>query len=111
MAQVRSQENELVPLSVAGSVAYFELAGATGPAGTEALRDVIDLAVIALSHVVPIHRRSAEGTTVLSAQQVEELLLSPIREGRQVPDLEPFYIRRGDLHAAIADLRKSAARR
>ncbi|HET9405464.1 MAG TPA: hypothetical protein VFO57_12860, partial [Burkholderiales bacterium] len=71
----------------------------------------IDLAVIALSHVAPIHRRSTAGTSVMSAAQVEELLLSPIRQGRQVPDLEPFYIRRSDLHAAIADLRKSAARR
>jgi len=113
MVQAAFEGNELVPLSVAGAVAYFELSGLNGRRGTEEnLCDMIDLAVIALSNLAPILRADARGGgAVMSAAQVEELLLSPIQEGRQAPDLEPFYIRRSDLHAAIADLRKAAARR
>jgi hypothetical protein len=110
MGGIRLQESELVPLSVAAALAYFELTGVKGPAGSEEhLRDVIDLAVVALSHAAPILRRSADGhsaPSVMSAAQVEQLLFIPIREGRQAPDLEAFYIRQGDLHAAITHFRK-----
>jgi hypothetical protein len=111
MAEIRLQESELVPLSVAASLAYFELTGVKGQAGSEEhLRDVIDLAVVALSHAAPIHRRNADGDSspsVMSATQVEQLLFIPIREGREAPDLEPFYIRRSDLHAVITSFRKN----
>lgn len=110
MGEIRLQESDLVPLAVAAALAYFELTGVKGQVGSdEHLRDVIDLAVVALSHAAPILRRSADGDSapsVMSATQVEQLLFIPIRQGRQAPDLEPFYIRQHDLHAAITHFRK-----
>lgn len=100
---------DLIPLSVAASVAYFDLARMRGSAATEEhLRDGLELAVVALSHVAPIHRLSAPGGTadLLSSTQVEQLLFAPIRRGKQAPDLDAFFIRRSDLHAAIATLRR-----
>lgn len=78
-------------------------------AGTdEHLRDVLDLAVVALSYVAPILRESDDGggTSVLSSTQVEQLLSEPIREGKPSPDLDRFFIRRSDLYDAIASLRR-----
>jgi hypothetical protein len=105
------QESDLVPLSVAASLAYFELAGIGSPAGSEEhLRDVLELAVVALSQVAPIHWAGGEGgagMSVMSGAQVEKLLFAPIRQGRPSPDLGRFYIRRSDLHAAIMSLRSA----
>ncbi len=102
-------ENDLVPLSEAASLAYLELTGVKGQVGSEEhLRDVVDLAVVALLHVAPIYQSSADGsnsTMVMSAVQGQKLLFAPIREGREAPPLDRFYIRRSDLRAAITSLR------
>lgn len=104
-------ENDLVPLSEAASLAYLDLAGVKGEAGSEEhLRDVVDLAVVALLHVAPIYQSSADGsssTTVMSADQGEALLFAPIRQGREAPALDRFYIRRSDLRGAITHLRNA----
>jgi len=109
MGELWSHEHELVPLSAAASLAYFELTEVRGELGSEEnLGDVIELVAIALSQLAPIRAQSPRGggeTSVLSPAQVKELLFSPIREGRPVPNLENFYIRRADLHAAISSLR------
>jgi hypothetical protein len=69
-------QDELGPLSVAGSLAYFDLNRVKGEAGSdEHLRDVVDLAVVALAYVAPIH-------------------------------LDCLYIRRSDLEAAVRNLQK-----
>lgn len=103
-------QDELVPLSMAGSLAYFDLnRRVKGGAGSdEHLRDVVALAVVALSYVAPIHQKTADGavTSVLSEAEVEEMLLAPIRQGKKLPNLDCLYIRRSDLQAAIRNLRK-----
>ncbi len=107
------QDNDLVPLSLAASLAYFELTGLEGRVGSEEhLRDVIDLAAVALVHVAPIYRANAGAgrpASLMSAGQADELLFTPIRKGKAAPPLDRFYIRRGDLRAAIASLRPALA--
>jgi len=102
-------ENEWVPLFEAASLAYLELTGVEGQVGSEEhLRDVVELAVIALLRVAPIYQGSADGsssTTVMSAVQRQKLVFAPILEGREAPALDRFYIRRSDLRGAITSLR------
>jgi hypothetical protein len=102
-------QDELVPLSVAGSLAYFDLNRVKGEAGSdEHLRDVVDLAVVALAYVAPIHQKTgdAAATSVLSGMEVDEMLLAPIRQGKKPPNLDCLYIRRSDLEAAVRNLQK-----
>ena len=105
-------ESDFLPLSEAASAAYLELAGVQGEVGSEEhLRDVVDLAAVALSHVAPIYQRSEDNSnaaTLMSAAQGDELLFAPIREGRQAPALERLYMRRSDLRGAITILRSAA---
>ena len=102
-------ENEWVPLFEAASLAYRELTGVEGQLGSEEnLRDVVELAVIALLRVAPIYQGSTDGssaTTVMSAVQRQKLVCAPIREGREAP--ARFYIRRSDLRGAITGLRNA----
>jgi hypothetical protein len=101
-------QDELVPLSMAGSLAY-DLNRVKDVADSDQhLRDVVALAVVAISYVAPIHQKTADGavTTVLSEVEVEEMLLAPIRQGKKPPSLDCLYIRRNDLQAAIRNLRK-----
>lgn len=104
-------ENEWVPLFEAASLAYRELTGVEGQVGSEEnLRDVVELAVIALLRVAPVYQGSADGssvTTVMSAVQRQKLVFAPIREGTQAPALDRFYIRRSDLRGAITGLRNA----
>ena len=102
MGELWSHEHELLPLSAAASLAYFELTEVKGELGSEEhLGEVIELVAIALSQLAPIRSR----TSVLSAAEVKELLFSPVRKGRAAPSLENFYILKSDLRAAIASLR------
>jgi hypothetical protein len=74
---------------------------------------VVDLAVVALLHVAPIYR-SADGgrrASWINAAETEELFFATIREGKEAPDLDGFYIRASDLHAAIAKLRSASGSR
>lgn len=107
MAQLALPQDDLVPLSVAASLAYCELIGVNSPLGSdEHLRDVLDLTAAALLHVAPAYRISPDGASLIRAEETEKLLLATIREGKQAPDVDGFYLRRGDLRAAIGKLRR-----
>jgi hypothetical protein len=82
MAQLALPQDDLVPLSVAASLAYCELIGVNSPLGSdEHLRDVLDLTAAALLHVAPAYRISPDGASLIRAEETEKLLFAAIREG------------------------------
>ena len=99
---------ELVPLSVAATVAYFHLADPriqVEQAGS-LLRAVG--AAISLAHVAAIYLGGAEGPArPMSAEELRRLLLEPMRDEARRPDLDRFFIRRADLRAALVTLREA----
>ena len=106
-------DEELVPLPVAATVAYFHLTHAITQVGqAELLTRAVGLTALAISQVASIHLRVAgEPTRALSAAEVEGLLVRPMLEESRRPDLDPFLIRRGELRRALATLRGARDRR
>jgi hypothetical protein len=98
-------DDELVPLSVAARVAYFQLTRINGGShGESALAEATRLAAIALAQVAPIYASAEAGEPIhLSELQIEELLFRSARE-RGAPGLDNLHIRRGDLKTALASL-------
>ena len=100
---------ELVPLSVAATVAYFHLADPriqVEQAGS--LLRAVGRAAISLAHVAAIYLGGAEGPArPMSAEELRRLLLEPMRDEARRPDLDRFFIRRADLRAALVTLREA----
>jgi hypothetical protein len=93
-------DEELVPLVVAATVAYFHVTEAAHQVTTQSdLAEVVPLVAIALSTVAPIV--GEEGP--LGAAQLRERLY-----GRP-PALDGLKMRRGDLRAAMITLREARA--
>ena len=98
-------EEELVPLSVAGRVAYHQLIDKKNRLSVnDDLGRVLPLVAAALSAVATIHKRSGVGNVrALSSLEVDGILFRRERDARAA--LDELYIRRGDLHKAIETLR------
>lgn len=94
-------DDELVPLPVAATVAYFHVTDAAHQVSTqEALADVVPLVAIALSTIAPIHAESGP----LSASALRDMLYAKRR-----PNVDGLRIRRGDLRRAMITLREARA--
>ncbi len=96
-------------LSEAAEIAYIALTGASSALETdERLTHARHLVAIALSTVTPIYMatRGGAGIFVLGPQEVEQLLLNPLRDGA-TPDLKGLRIRREDLQATIVTLKEA----
>jgi hypothetical protein len=107
--ELRRLEEELVPLSVAATVTYFHVTAVDRQVEDQSnLFQVLHLVAVALSQLAPIHEAHEDGSPgPLSAQEVERLLFRPIRNGSELPDLDRFRMRRGDLHRAMNALREA----
>lgn len=105
--ELRRLEDELVPLSVAATVTYFHITALKRQVeDQDTLFQALHLVAVALSQVAPIHEVHEDGRPgLLSAQEIERLLFRPIRSGGDLPDLDRFRVRRGDLHRAMNALR------
>lgn len=105
--ELKRLQEELVPLSVAGRVAYHQLVDKENRIAVDPdLGRVLPLVAAALSAVAPIHQRSTEEdgeSRTLTTQEVEAVLFRPGVPPRSM--LDELYIRRGDLHKAIETLR------
>jgi hypothetical protein len=104
-AELKRLEEELVPLSVAGRVAYHQLVDRESRLSVaDDLGRALPLVAAALSAVAPIHRCVALGETQpLTSIEVDALLFGPGCDARAA--LADLYIRRRDLHNAIESLR------
>lgn len=92
-------DDEMVPLAVAATVAYFHVTDGAHQVSTQSdLADVVPLVAIALSTVAPIH---GENGALMSAQVRARLY------GSRRPSLDGLSIRRGDLRTAIITLREA----
>jgi hypothetical protein len=101
----RLLDEQLIPLSVAAAVAYLDVAGPEPQAERiEYAVRAIDLAAMSLAQLVPIYFSEA-GRRELSAQEVRERLVRPLREGHERPSLDRFLVRRCDLRTAIKTLK------
>ena len=98
---------ELVPLSVAATVAYFHLTGPLPDAEQPDSRTrAVARAALALAQVAAIYVRASEGPPqAMNAEALRRLLLDPMLDEEGQPDLDRFLIRRGDLRAALVTLR------
>ena len=107
--ELRRLEEELVPLSVAATVTYFHVTAHDRQVeDQDNLFQMLHLVAVALSQLAPIHEVHEDGTPgVLKAQDVERLLFRPVRHGSELPDLDRFRVRRGDLHRAMNALREA----
>jgi hypothetical protein len=103
--ELKRLEEELVPLSVAGRVAYHQLIDKENRLSvSEDLGRALPLVAAALSAVAPIHRAGQPGQSrVLSSTEVDAILFAPGCDTREA--LTELYIRRRDLHQAIESLR------
>jgi hypothetical protein len=104
-AELQRLEDELVPLSVAGRVAYHQLVEKEKRLSvSEDLGRVLPLVAAALSAVAPFHRVSVPGQArELTSIEVDAILFGPGSDARTA--LTEIYIRRRDLHQAIESLR------
>jgi hypothetical protein len=94
-------DEELVPLSVAATVAYYSLVNARARVEYDASpNDVMDLLALSLSQVTPL-RRVGNPQVEMSTTEVKDEFFIPLCRGPQRPDLDRFVVRRRDLHAAI----------
>lgn len=100
----RLNDQELVPLAVAASVAYEHLSVVAVHSGGE-IGEIANLVAIALSTVAPIHRAGEAASGPLLSGEIEGTLLKP-RNGAW-PSLDGLAIRRRDLWTAIATLKKA----
>jgi hypothetical protein len=92
-------DDEMVPLAVAATVAYFHVTEAAHQVTTQTdLADIVPLVAIALSTVAPIHGEARP----LSAIEVRERLY-----GSRRPSLDGLKMRRGDLRTAMITLREA----
>jgi hypothetical protein len=100
---------ELVPLSVAATVAYFHLTDPRIQVGElDSLLRAVGRAAISLAQVAVIHLRgSEEPARQMNAEELRRLLLEPMLDEARRPDLDRFLIRRGDLRAALVSLREA----
>jgi hypothetical protein len=97
-------DDELVPLSVAATVAYFHLVSARAP--EKSLGEALKQVAFALAMVAPIHgAANGDGKEELGPREAERALFRGL-DGVAV-DLDGFAIRRADLRAAIAALKKA----
>src|SRR5688572_19330807 len=105
----QSLDAELVPLSVAATVTYFHLADArTRLQQTDSVQRAVGLAALALSQVAVLRlRMKGEAARPMSIGEVQRLLFRPMLEGADRPDLDRFFIRRGDLRVALVTLREA----
>src|SRR5688572_32438269 len=106
----RLLDDELVPLSVAATVTYYNVAADAKlwAEEGETLSRMLVLAAVSLSQVATIHVRRAHGAYPLSARQLHEMLSVPPQR-REPVDLDAFLIRRGELRAAIRTLAQARA--
>ena len=94
-------DEELVPLHVAATVAYFHITDAAHQVSTrEALAVVVPLVAIALSTIAPIHAENGP----LSSAALRDALYKERR-----PNVDGLMIRRGDLRRAMITLREARA--
>lgn len=94
-------DDEMVPLPVAATVAYFHVTDAARQVSTQAdLDGVVPLVAIALSTVASIHG----GNGPLGPAELREILY-----GERRAELASLRIRRGDLRAAMITLREARA--
>jgi hypothetical protein len=93
---------ELVPMTMAAAMAYFDITGHGKAVGSAAeLAEMGRLVAMALSTVAPIYRLAeGEPPSVLSASQINEHLFKT-----RTPVLDELAIRRDDLQKAIATLK------
>jgi hypothetical protein len=99
--------DELVPLSVAATVAYFYLADArTQLRYAGHLEHAVDFVALAISQVAPL--RSADAVErEMSAREVTRYFIYALQCGPGRPDLDRVLIRRADLHGAIKALKEA----
>jgi hypothetical protein len=103
---------ELVPLSVAATVAYFHL---TNPRVEVEQADsrvrAVARAALALAQLSAIFVRASDGRPQpINAEELRRLLVDPILDQARHPDLDRFLIRRADLRAALVTLRDARGR-
>lgn len=106
------RDEELVPLAVGATAAYFEIAPAlTIVRNDDQLAEFAHLLAIALSTVVPLYLRTnptGDGlgdALPLATQEINELLFKPVKDGRLSSTLDGLLIRRSDLRNGIATLK------
>jgi len=106
MAKQAELDGEMVPLSVAATVAYFHLTALAKQIDTDAqLADVVQVVAVALSQVAPIYSAGAGAVEAVN-RELDALLLR--RSNEESPaDLDRFAIRRGDLRTALTTLREA----
>jgi len=92
-------DDDMVPLAVAATVAYFHVTDAAHQVTTQSdLADIVPLVAIALSPVAPIHGEDQP----LSSIEVRERLY-----GSRRPSLDGLKMRRADLRTAMITLREA----
>lgn len=110
-ANLRQQalDDELVPLSVAATVAYFHFTDPrTQARPADSLVRAVGLAAQSLSQVAVILTRGAhEVARPMSEEEVQRVLFRPMLNHARRPDLDRFFIRRGDLRVALVSLREA----
>jgi hypothetical protein len=111
-AAIHQRDEELVPLAIGATAAYFEIAPAlTIVRNDDQLAEFAHLLAIALSTVVPIYlRTNATGDGLgdalpLASQEINELLFKPRKDGRPSSTLDGLLIRRADLRRGIDTLK------
>jgi hypothetical protein len=98
---------ELVPLSVASAMAYFDITGQRRVVGSDAqLAEIGRLVAIALSTVAPIYKMVEAGgpALALTTDEINERLFKEKSRG-----LEGLAIKREDLQNAITTLKEARA--
>jgi len=106
-ARQRKLDDEMVPLAVAATVAYFHLTEVAKQIDTnEHLADVVQVVAVALSQVAPVYSAAGAPVRVVN-KELDALLLRRPENDAPKPDLDQFVIRRGDLRAALTTLREA----
>lgn len=107
---VAERDDQLVPLAVGATAAYFEIARQSPMVGSEdELAEIAHLVAIALSTVAPIYMRTGgaagAGALLLKSHEVYELLFQPRKLTQRGRSLDGLLIRRRDLRMAVATLK------
>lgn len=103
-------DDEFVPLERAALDTYLHLNDCVEQAADPGCSEQsIALVCAAISTVAPVYMTTAagKGAFVLSAGEVEELILRPLRRNGRRANLEGLRIQRRDLHKAMTVLKEA----
>lgn len=109
-------EGDLLPLPVAAAIAYDSLASRREAARTtEELHDRLDIAAVALSSLAPIYRTDGDEPRIVTEPA---LAAGRFTDGAEIlrfsdgtESISDLAIRRGDLYAAIEQIKMARAAR